>query len=178
MKILLVFLLSLLCACSSVDIDDYKGGQPNFDLLTFFEGDVRAWGMVQDFSGKVTRRFNVKMSGQREGNQLTLDEDFLYDDGEVQHRQWVIKQVDSGLEGQAQDIFNMARGEQEGFAVRWRYEMDLKVDGEIYRVGFDDWMYRVDAHRAFNKARIKKFGITVAEVTLFFERTGTSASVD
>jgi hypothetical protein len=34
----------------------------------------------------------------------------------------------------------------------------------------DDWMYQIDDYRVMNKTTISKFGIDVAEVTLFFDK--------
>ena len=39
-------------------------------------------GMVQDYTDKQTRRFEVDIEGHVIGNTLTLNEDFVFDDGE------------------------------------------------------------------------------------------------
>ena len=170
MKIVLIALSLLLASCGSVNLQDYNGENPKFSLVDFFQGETKAWGIVQDYSGKVTRRFTVNMTGiMQEDGRLVLDEHFLYDDGQKQFRQWTIKAIDQGYVGRAADIVGI-EGAEHGFAVQWQYDMDLTVDGEVYRVAFDDWMFRLDQHRAFNKAKIKKWGFTVGEVTLFFEK--------
>jgi len=172
MKIVLLTFTLFLYGCGSVNLHSYENTQPAFSLIQFFQGKTRAFGIVQDYSGEVTRRFTVTMTGELDADgTLVLDEHFLYDDGQKQFRQWIIKQSEQGYLGRASDIVGIAKGEERGFAVRWQYEMDLTVDGDVYRVAFDDWMYRLDQNRAFNKAKIKKWGITVAEVTLFFEKT-------
>ena len=74
--------VTLLSACSA-DIDNYQAASPAFDLFGYFEGDVKAWGMVQDYTEKQTRRFEVDIVGTVEGNELTLVEDFVFDDGEL-----------------------------------------------------------------------------------------------
>ena len=44
----------------------------------------------------------------------------------------------------------------------------LPVDGTIYHVQFDDWMYLVTPKVMINKAQMSKFGINLGEVTLSF----------
>ena len=160
----------LLAGCGHVSLESYDGTSPRFDLLQYFSGPGKAWGMVQNYRGQVVRRFEVDLCGQMDGQTLVLDEDFLYDDGETQYRQWRITPDEAGYVGRADDIVGEAAGEPAGFALQWAYTMDLEVDDSTYRVRFDDWMYRLDNQHVFNKARIKKWGFTVAEVTLFFEK--------
>jgi hypothetical protein len=42
------------------------------------------------------------------------------------------------------------------------------VDGKVYEVHFDDWMYLMDDKLMLNKAAMSKFGIHLGEVTLSF----------
>lgn len=58
------------------------------DLPTYFSGPVQAWGMFQDRSGEVIKRFHVDIQSRREGDKLILDERFLYSDGTRQRRVW------------------------------------------------------------------------------------------
>jgi len=44
------------------------------------------------------------------------------------------------------------------------------VDGKVYDVQFDDWMYLVDEKVMLNKAVMSKFGIRLGEVTLSFTK--------
>ncbi len=37
-------------------------------------------------------------------------------------------------------------------------------------VSFDDWLFRQDEKRLFNVTTIRKFGLEVGKVTLFFEK--------
>ena len=59
-----------------------------------------------------------------------------------------------------------AIGVASGNALNWRYTLRLPVDGSIYEVQFDDWMYLVDERVMLNKARMSKFGIFLGEVTV------------
>ncbi|VTR55719.1 Protein of uncharacterised function (DUF3833) [Serratia fonticola] len=70
-----------------------------------------------------------------------------------------------------QAIFEgVASGVAEGNAFNWRYSMNVKANGSTWLLHFDDWMYLQDDTHLFNKTEMKKFGITVGQVTLFFTR--------
>ncbi|MGL4748285.1 MAG: DUF3833 family protein, partial [Shewanella sp.] len=56
--ILSLLMLSLLSSCSSVEVSDYQGTNPPLKLENFFNGPLKASGIVEDFSGKVIRKFN------------------------------------------------------------------------------------------------------------------------
>jgi hypothetical protein len=162
-----VFIVSIVSACSSPSVNDYMDNMPNFDVLNFFNGKLEAKGVVIDRSGLVTRRFNVKMLGTLRRRELTLQEWFDFDDGEKTQRTWVItKNSDGSYTGSADDIVGSATGESAGMALRWDYEMDLAVDGSVYRVLFDDWLYRIDDKNVINRSVIKKLGFNVGEVIL------------
>lgn len=163
-------LLILLVGCST-EVKEYQGQQPALDIFHYFQGESEAWGMVQDRSGKELRRFHVDIRGEVVGNTLTLREHFIYNDGEKQQRTWQIRRVaPDKYEGTAGDIEGVAAGQAAGNAFNWRYSMNIKADGKEWLLHFDDWMYLQDDKHLFNKTEMKKFGVTVATVTLFFTR--------
>ncbi len=164
-----VFFLALV-GCSS-SIDDYKATTPAFNLFEYFEGDVKAWGMVQDYTGKQTRRFEVDIIGTVEGNVITLDEDFVFDDGELQNRVWTITRLEDGTyQGTAGDVVGMATGSEQGNALNWVYDLSVEVGDSTYVLTLDDWLFRQDEKRAFNLTSMKKFGIEVGRLSIFFEK--------
>lgn len=162
-----------LSGCSvSVEGNDYKAVQPAFDLEQFFDGDVKAWGIVQNRSGEVVQRFIVDIAGKVEGDTLTLDEKFEYGVGEgPTERVWtIVKQSDKTFIGSATDIEGPAKGTSYGNAFNFHYEMDLPVDDTTYAVTFDDWFWAFDENTMMNRSYIRKFGIVMAEVTIFMQR--------
>ena len=162
-----------LSGCSvSVEGNDYKAVQPAFDLEQFFDGDVKAWGIVQNRSGEVVQRFIVDIAGKVEGDTLTLDEKFEYGVGEgPTERVWtIVKQSDNTFIGSATDIEGPAKGTSYGNAFNFHYEMDLPVDDRTYAVTFDDWFWAFDENTMMNRSYIRKFGIVMAEVTIFMQK--------
>lgn len=173
-SIIQVLLICLaISGCSiSIDGEKYKTVTPNFDLVGFFEGDIKAWGIVQNRSGNVVQRFTVDIKGTYENDTLTLDEFFTYGLGDgVKTRVWTInKTSDTAFRGTAPDILNEAREEIYGNAIKWEYSMDLPVGDATYKVKFEDWMWAFDEKTIVNRSYIKKFGLVMAEVTLFMQK--------
>lgn len=173
-KTLLLFLGTiLLSACStSIDGTTYQPLQPKFDIVSFFTGEVKAWGIVQNRSGDVVQRFTVTIDGTYNNGELVLDERFSYGLGEgPTTRIWTINQNSDGTyTGNASDIANSAKGYSHGNAFNFVYEMDLPVDDTTYRVTFDDWFWAFDDKQMMNRSYIKKFGIVMAEVTIFMQK--------
>lgn len=160
-----------LANCSGKKIDFYEGSSPKVDIKEYFNGPIKAWGIVQDWKGNVTRKFDVEMVGTWNGDEGVLEEEFKYYDGETQKRTWKIKKLsDSEYQGTAGDILDIATGTQKGNAVNWHYVMDLPVDGTTYRIKFDDWMWLMNDGVLINRSYMKKFGITVAELTIFMQK--------
>jgi hypothetical protein len=159
----------LLGACAAPTVDDYASEKPVLDLKTYFNGPLVAHGIFTDRSGQVVRRFTVQMTGTWSGNQGTLDERFTYSDGKTERRVWRLTDEGNGRwTGRADDVVGQAEGRAAGNALNWRYTLKLPVDGTVYEVQFDDWMYLMDERVMLNKAVMSKFGIRLGEVTLAF----------
>ena len=77
-----------LAACATVDVGQYANEKPPLDLAQYFTGTVDGWGMFQDRSGTVVKRFTVRIDCTWKGNEGTLDEHFEYADGTTQNRVW------------------------------------------------------------------------------------------
>ena len=185
----LIFLMTFLSACSQQKLSSFSETKPAFSLIEFFEGETLAYGIFEDRFGNLKRRFKVNISGKKSQvmkdgesvKQITLTEDFIYEDGEKQQRIWKIQKdvSEDGVElyrGQAADVIGIAEGSANGSAFFWKYDVDLKISESKLRVRFSDWIYQMDDYVAVNKATVSKFGIGIGEVTLFFIR-GTPASI-
>jgi Protein of unknown function (DUF3833) len=160
-----------LAGCAAVEPSAYAQEKPTLDLKTYFNGTIDAWGMFQDRSGKVIKRFTVVMRCTWNGNQGVLDEDFTYSDGTKQKRVWRLTETKPGTyTGKADDVVGEAIGIASGNALNWRYVLALPVDGTVYNVDFDDWMYLVDDKVMINRAVMSKFGFKLGEVLLSFTK--------
>ncbi|MFM4942045.1 DUF3833 domain-containing protein [Aeromonas bivalvium] len=170
---LMLSLMLLLGGCGT-SLDAYRDQGPTWDLARFFDGKLVAHGLVTDRSGEVTSRFRVEMQGRWRAGKGELFEQFYFDDGRQQTRTWYLRKGEDGhWRGTASDVVGEAVGKTAGFALNWRYQLDLTLpDESVVRVSFDDWMYLLDQDRLINRAEISKFGIYLGEVILYIERTG------
>lgn len=165
-----LFAILLLGACS-VGIQDYKDTAPGLDLREFLKGDLRAYGMLQDRSGRMTRRFTATLQGTWQGDSGTLEEQFLFDDGEQQERIWKLQHLGNGrYSGTAGDVVGVAEGEIAGSVFQWNYQLEVPWQQDSIVVTLDDWLYLVDERHLINKTRLTKFGFKVGELTLVIEK--------
>lgn len=171
-KLALAALLALAACTGKPALDDPKMSTRALNLEEFFVGDLVAYGQFQDVLGEVRRRFEVKINGTWDGETLRLVEDFVYEDGSTEQRIWVLEKLDEQRwQGTAEGVIGIATGEERGDTFNWIYTIDLPIgDGETLRVSFDDWMWLLSEDRLLNRAYMKRFGVTIGEVIIYFER--------
>lgn len=158
---------------------DFQGREPRLAVEEYFLGRTRAWGIFEDRFGTLRRQFVVTIDGSwdPQARMLTLDEHFVYGDGETERRVWSIRKLDEHrYEGTADGVAGLAVGESYGNALNWRYEFDLKVGASVWRVRFDDWMFLLDPDVLVNRATVSKLGFALGTVSLFFRRQAATPS--
>ena len=172
MKIIFaLFVAILLTSCSDNNMKPiyFKDQKPRLIIEEYLSGNVKAWGILQNRSGKVTRQFSADLNGKWDGKQLILDEKFIWNDGEIQTRQWTINKIDEHhYEGTAGDVIGKAKGYSYGPAFKFEYVLLVPVKGRNIKITFDDWIFMQDERVAINRATMTKFGIKVAELTVMF----------
>ena len=170
--LLLIIISVLITSCSSnqaMKPEDFKNQKPRLIIEEYLSGNVKAWGILQNRSGKVTRQFSADLDGRWDGKQLILDEKFVWNDGEIQNRQWTINKIDEhNYEGTAGDVVGTAKGFSYGPAFKFEYVLLVPVKGREMKITFDDWIFKQDERVAINRATMTKFGIKVAELTVMF----------
>ena len=169
---LLIIISALITNCSSnqgMKPEDFKNQKPRLIIEEYLSGNVKAWGILQNRSGKVTRQFSADLNGKWDGKQLILDEKFVWNDGEIQNRQWTINKIDEhNYEGTAGDVVGTAKGFSYGPAFKFEYVLLVPVKGREMKITFDDWIFMHDERVAIIRATMTKFGIKVAELTVMF----------
>ena len=172
MKILFTLLLTILltsCTGNNMKPIDFKDQSPRLIIEDYLSGNVKAWGILQNRSGKVTRQFSAELNGKWDGKQLILNEEFNWTDGEIQKRQWIINKIDEhNYEGTAGDVAGKAKGYSYGPAFKFGYVLLVPIKGKEIKITFDDWIFKQDERVAINRATMTKFGIKVAELTVMF----------
>ena len=171
-SISLIISLFLITSCSSNNTmkpEDFKNKEPRLIIEEYLSGNVKAWGVLQNRSGKVTRQFSADLDGSWDGRQLILKEKFNWDDGEIQDREWTSTKIDEhNYEGTAGDVVGKAKGYSYGPAFKFEYVLLVPVKGRELKITFDDWIFKKDDRVAINRATMTKFGFKVAELTVVF----------
>jgi hypothetical protein len=176
-SLVLLFPVALLLAgCAGIDPQVYSAERPALDLRRYFDGTLEGHGMFTDRSGRVTRRFVVTIRARWQGDTGTLDEDFVWSDGEKEKRVWTLVPVagePGRWRGTAADVVGEARGVVAGNALNWQYVYALKTkQGRTWHIDFDDWMFLVDERVMLNRAVLTFWGFRVGEVLISFRRVG------
>ncbi len=165
-----IFFMSILSACST-SIKIYENEQPRLILENYLNGKMIAHGLFMDRSGKVKKRFTVILNTVWKEGTGTMSEDFSWSDGTKSQRIWtIVKKSDDLYEGTASDVVGKAIGRTSGNAFHWSYTLQLDVDGSLWNVEFDDWMYLIDDKVMINKATMSKFGFKLGEVLISFTK--------
>lgn len=171
--LLLGFLIGLIVlleqGCDMNDPAKYETNEPVLTIQEFFNGTVKGYGMIQKRSGEVRRRFVVTMEGKWTANEGTLDEYFVFDDGDKQYRQWKINLIDEHhFTATASDVKGVAMGEQYGNVIKMSYKLLIPYNSSTVALSMDDWLYRIDKQVVINRATMKKLGIPVGSITASF----------
>jgi hypothetical protein len=154
--------------CASNRHQDFAGSTTRFELIRFFTGHCRSWGVFENPSGQPQRYFTCNSYGQCDtAGDLTLTQHFLFSDGKAQLRVWQIHQVDSThLEATAYDIIGVARGVGFGNAVILEYTITLDRHNPMATVHIRQWIYQLEEmDSVMTRLVITKLGLTVVEVS-------------
>ena len=142
---------------------------PSFVPERYFAQRLDAYGVFVDRFGTIRRQFEVAVTGQQTDTGFILDEAFLYDDGETEHRRWEVTSLGEGrYEGRCADVVGVARGLCTANMLSWRYQFRLAMYGRKVTVGFDDVMVLQFGDILVNRATVSKAGFRLGEVLLSF----------
>lgn len=160
-------LILMLSSCSTTEIDDYAGNQPTLAPQTFFNGPLTAHGVLKDRSGKVTRYFNASINAYWKDGVGTLEEKFIFDDGEVQFRNWTLTPTTTGsYAATAGDVIGTGNAQVKGNAMQLNYVLEINYKGSPLQLKVDDWMWQVDNKTLLNESTLRKWGFKVGSIQL------------
>lgn len=173
--------MCLLAGCGSVSVEEYEAQTPAFEPEAFFSGFLTAHGVVKDYKGRAIRHFNADINACWQKGIGTLDEQFVFDDGERQERIWTLEPLGSGnYAATAGDVLGEGTATWRGNAFFLDYVLQLELESGPFSVRIDDRMYRVADHVVINESKMKKWGFTVGEILLTIvrhpERSGLCAT--
>lgn len=136
-----------------------------FDLRRHLNGPLICEGVIYGPTGRVTSRFVGDFLAEWQGNRGVMREDFRYDSGAQQHREWQLDIDATGqITAQADDVVGTGIGWQQGPSVLLRYRLRLPPDAGGHVLDTIDWMYLAPNGSIVNRSQFRKFGIKVAEL--------------
>lgn len=167
----LVLSVGLLTACTSQDIDHYAQRKPDFNPQRYFDGNLTAHGVLKNRRGEVTRHFNAAIKAYWRNGIGTLEERFVFDDGEIQYRTWTLRpDTEGGYLATAGDVIGEGHAQVAGNAMNLQYTLRVNYRGDALELAVDDWMYRVDDNTVINESVLRKFGFKVGSIQLVIIR--------
>ncbi|MFK8043266.1 DUF3833 domain-containing protein [Congregibacter sp.] len=175
-RIVIITLFSVLTACGSISVDDYAGAAPEFKPQSFFDGPLIARGVLKNRSGLVIRRFSADIKAHWTDGVGTLEEDFVFDDGEESRRVWTLTpSEDGGFVATAGDVVGEGRASVAGNAMFLDYVLRVPYGDGSIDLSIDDRMYLLTPEVLINESQMRKLGFRVGEIVLTIERLEPAA---
>ena len=158
----------LLGGCASMRIEDFANEKPELILEEFFNGRLTAYGLIKDRRGRITSSFRADFVGSWSEEGLgTLDEVFVYNDGDVQERVWTFEPIgDHRYIGTAPDIVGQAEMMVKGNTLRMDYVIRVPYRNRTIDLSVQDWLHLQPDGVILNHAYMRKFGLRVAELVV------------
>ena len=159
--------------CSRMQPKDFDQRAPQLVFESFFNGKSRGSGIFFDRSDNYSLGLEVELDGVWDENAQTLrlNENLKYSDGKHKQRTFTIKKLDQHhYIGRAEGFDGDIAIEVYGNALRWRYVLIEEVEGSVWHLDGDDWMFLQPDGTIINRAWITKFGLAVGEVILSLRR--------
>lgn len=151
--------------------EDYAAATPAFDIRAELNGPILCEGIIYGPAGRVASRFVADMRAEWQGNTGRMTENFVYDSGSTQAREWTFTVSDDGaIRAEAPDLVGMGRGRQQGNAVSLSYRIRLTPEAGGHELDVTDWMYLAPNGTIVNRSQFRKFGIKVAELVATMRR--------
>jgi hypothetical protein len=132
-----------------------------------FMGRKRGAGLFRVPLTGDERRFTALLNGHlsRDGQRLTIVEDFLYDDGQKNRLSWVFDRAGAGRWiGRREDTVGTATAIEQNGEVRLSYTADFASDTSVTRLGFEDVIYQRADGVIVNDAVVTRFGFPIGTV--------------
>ncbi len=170
-RTLAVLCLIAIASCSSVSVEDYADNKPRLVAEEFFNGKLSAHGIVKDRGGQVIRYFSAKIDAYWVDGVGTLDEQFVFDDGEQQTRVWKLKPVGEGkYAATAGDVIGVGAMQVAGNSVFLDYVLRIPYGDGSIDLKIDDRMYLVSERVLLNESIMTKWGFEVGQIALVITR--------
>jgi len=159
--------IAALSGCTRMQPVDFEKQEPKLVLEQYFAGKSRGSGIFFDRSDNYSLGLEVELEGSwdEKTQTFTMREDLRYSDGKHKERTFTIKKIDPHhYVGEANGFEGPINIEVYGNALRFSYVVMEEVDGSVWHLDGDDWMFLQSDGTILNRAWISKFGLAVGEV--------------
>jgi len=144
---------------------DYANETREFDIRKHLNGPIDCEGVIFGPTGRVSSRFVAEFNAVWDGNTGIMAENFSYDSGMKQNREWQLTLLDGGkIRAEADDVVGIGSGTQSGSGVRLEYRIKLAKSAGGHELDVVDWMYLMENGTIMNRSQFRKHGIKVAEL--------------
>ena len=144
---------------------DYDQTTPVFTLADHLKGEMICEGVIFGPLGRVTSSFVADFNITWTGDTAIMAEEFRYNDGSTQSREWTIVLGENGhFTTTAADVPGQGEGVISGSTVQMRYPIKLPDTAGGHVLNTVDWMYLTANGTIMNRSQFRKFGIKVAEL--------------
>ncbi len=157
---------------ASLPAGAFPANMPDFDPMKFFTGHTRSWGVIESRAGEPTTRIVTETWGKIVGGELRMEQDLFIEKKPRQHRSWRMRRIDAHhFEATANDVIGTAKGESRGNLFRWTFTLATKPGNALFNISMTQRMYgQPDEQTMINRDAVRKFGVTIAQVTEQFRR--------
>lgn len=160
-----------LAGCQDLPQVTEDPGMP-ITLVDAFVGRSYAAGLYRLKHVWLERRFRETLAGRLNADTLTLDQEYLYDDGFRSRLTWVFRRAGQGLwTGLRSDSVDEARITETGTEIRLSYLVDLQTGEGVERLGFNEVIYRRQDGRMISESVVLRDGFPVANQRIEYYRT-------
>ena len=171
LRILIPLAAVMLGGCSAPGLEAYASRSPQFVPEKFFNGPLQAHGVVKNRSGEVIRTFTAQLQGSWKDGQGLLQEKFLFNDGEVQYRNWrMVPSTGAGeyrtYQATAEDVIGPGELEVAGNAAFMRYTLEVPYGDSKIQVAVKDRMFLTTDQVLIGESELTKWGFRVGEIVL------------
>ncbi len=169
--VLFVPFIPIFAACATRPPLPAETAPGPFIIEDVLAGTTLGKGRITTITG-VDRSFEATLNGTWDGETLTLVEDFVFADGEIDQKTWRLRKLPSGeYEGTREDVVGTARGFQVENGFRLEYLIDLPTGkNKTTRVRFRDILVLNEKGDVVNNATVGYRGFRVGRVALVIER--------
>lgn len=155
-------------------MDGGESGPQAFRPEVFFTGRTRGWGVVRVIGGQ-NRRCTIATRGHIDDayDSLRFDENFAFEDGEVQEWRWAMTRQRDGRYVAAEALAGagiMGRMDRGDYVLS--FSRPLRPEGGFPTPRYETRFTAITSLLAMKRTRVSILGLTVANLTAFHERVG------